>query len=453
MKFHSQPAPEHAEVPPADDGRLEQIISSKRDRSDRFPEDANRCYVLSVTTESDPRTRQAQLDEILGLVHAQGDPVCGHEIYGLSRINPRTLIGKGAAREIATRARGCKANLLVIDAELSPSQTRDLEDTAGIPVCDREAVILNVFRRNARTRRARIQVEIARLEYLRPRIRGIGIDMDQQAGLTGSRGPGESASELLARRLDGRLIELKKALRKPATAAEIQRRRRAAGKRICLVGYTNAGKTSLLNALAGENLSAKHSPFETLDTTSRAIERHGGDVVLSDTVGFIRRLPDRLLESFASTLSEITEADLLLIVVDRSDCERKMHVETIHGILEKLFATDIPRFYAFNKSDLPSPDAACDDLAELAVGNPFATISTRDPATVLRLKEELTNRVFGDRNEIEVFVPYTDRETLSLIYGKCKILENDATDEGLRLVIRCERKIEQKIKCIQGKIV
>ena len=168
-----------------------------------------------------------------------------------------------------------------------------------MPVCDREAVILNVFLRHARTRRAKIQVEIAQLEYLRPRIRGVGLDMDQQTGgMPNARGPGETASELLARKLDDRLLQLQKTLRKLTTSSETQREKRSDCKRIVLVGYTNAGKTSLMNALASTELSARGRPFETLDTTSRCLTRHGGDVIISDTVGVIRRLPPRLLASF-----------------------------------------------------------------------------------------------------------------------------------------------------------
>lgn len=176
--------------------------------------------------------------------------------------------------------------MLVLDAELTPSQMRNLEDLAGIPICDREGVILNVFLKHASTRRSRVQVEMAQLEYLRPRIRGVGIDMDQQiGGMVGSRGPGETASELLARKLDGRMAELKKLQLKFRRSEQQQRQQRGDCQRIVLVGYTNAGKTSLMNALTAETLSARDRPFETLDTTSRSLSRHGQKVLISDTVG------------------------------------------------------------------------------------------------------------------------------------------------------------------------
>jgi len=221
LKFTSKPISEHAEVPLADEGRLEALVAHWSERQTSHARNAEKAtapdavYVVSVSAARDPGARSAQMAEIVALVRSQGGRVVGRETLHLSEPNPRTLLGKGTAEYVTSRARSCGATMLVLDAELSPSQTRNLEDVAGIAICDREAIILNVFLRHARTRRARIQVEIAQLEYLRPRIRGVGLDMDQQAGgMARGRGPGETASELLARKLDGRLLELKKALRK-----------------------------------------------------------------------------------------------------------------------------------------------------------------------------------------------------------------------------------------------
>src|SRR6185295_2441993 len=218
------------------------------------------------------------------------------------------------------------------------------------------------------------QVEIAHLEYLRPRIRGVGLNMDQQSGgMTKARGPGETASELLARRLDQRLADLRRALERLKQSDSAQRKRRAGCARVVLVGYTNAGKTSLMNALTAAELSVRDRPFETLDTTSRSLTRHAGDVLLSDTVGFIRRLPERLFASFESTLAEITEASLLLVVVDVSDPELEEHLRLIDMVLGRLEAAGLPRFLVFNKSDrlndrlnLARP---AEELARLAGGH------------------------------------------------------------------------------------
>lgn len=393
-----------------------------------------RCYVASVGAEGEPVARAAQLAEILALVESQGAKVVGHEICHLSSPHPRTLLGKGLAQDVATRARAAGATTLVLDAELSPSQLRNLEELADLAICDREAVILEVFLRSARTRRAKIQVEIAKLEYERPRIRGIGLDMDQQTGgRRTARGPGETASELLTRKLDRRLIELKKALSRLETAARTQRQKRDACRSIVLVGYTNAGKTSLMNALTAAGLSARDRPFETLDTTSRCLTRHGGEVVLSDTVGFIRRLPERLLASFESTLAEVVDADLHVFVVDVSDPERAAHVETTREVIGRLGASDVPRFYVFNKADRLLGEPAPHELEQLADGAPWALLSSGDPAAVSELETRLLAAVRARDETLSVFVPYAAAEALALVYANCRVLGSTARDEGLEL--------------------
>lgn len=437
MKFSSDPIPEHLEVPLADDGRWEETLAlwSEKEQALSTPKGEG-VYVLSVGVERDPHVREAQLREIMSLLEAQGDTVSGFEIYHLTKVRPRTLIGKGTSRAVAQRARDSGAQVLVIDAPLSPSQMRNLEDDAGIKVLDREGVILKVFLRNARSRQARIQVEIAQLEYLRPRIRGVGLDMDQQmGGLKGSRGPGETASELLARQLDSRLAELKKANERLLRAADNRRDGREACQRIALVGYTNAGKTSLLNALTQEHFSAKDQPFETLDTVSRSLSRHGERVVISDTVGFIRNLPERLMASFQSTLAEIREASLLALVVDLSDYEWREHLLTTQAVLQDLKAEETSRFFIFNKADLlldvPSPAV----LEELVGSSPYRVVSSLKPESVQDLRESLLEAVRIDQSQRSVFIPYAAKEALRLAYAGCRVLSTKPTPEGLRLEI------------------
>jgi GTP-binding protein HflX len=279
-------------------------------------------------------------------------------------------------------------------------------------------------------------VEIARLEYLRPRIRGVGIDMDQQAGgIGGSRGPGETASELLARKLDHRLEALKKAARRMSSGRNMQRRRRENSSRIVLVGYTNAGKTSIMNALTQESLSARDMPFETLDTTSRALARHGGDVIVSDTVGFIRRLPESLLASFESTLSEIREASLLVIVVDVSDYEWRRHVEITLEVLDKLGAAAVPRFYLFNKADLLGTTPENGWLDSVAGTHPYVVMSSGDEGAIQRLKATLLDIVRGRHETVELFVPYSESKVLGELYGTCRVLATEAFESGMKLRI------------------
>jgi GTP-binding protein HflX len=448
MRFHSQPIPEHEEVPLADGGEWERLVQAPQTT------EGLGVYVLSVSREKDPLIRHAQLLEICELVRAQGDSIVGQEIRMLTKSHPRTLLGKGTCREVAERARASGASMIVLDAELSPSQMRNLEDLAGMPIADREGVILNVFLKHASTRRSRVQVEIAQLEYLRPRIRGVGLDMDQQmGGVTGSRGPGETASELLARKLDGRLAELEKLQLKFQRAELQQRQGRDACLKIALVGYTNAGKTSLMNGLTAETLSARQRPFETLDTTSRSLSRHGQRVLLSDTVGFIRRLPERLLTSFESTLAEIREANLLVLVVDVSDYEWQSHLQTTHQMLERLGADALPRYYVFNKAD-QLDEAPWELLQAVSRSHPHRLLSSHDEAAVKELKTSLLASVRQSLPIRTVFVPYSEGAVMTRVYRDCRVLRSQPTDRGLRLDLQAEarvlKQIKEELKCPQA---
>ncbi len=435
MKFYSKPIEEHAEVPVSDLGQFEQLVDSWTGRHPQAPAGRNnRCYVVCTGPWESPHARDAQTAELTSLVRAIGDAVVGHDHVQLHRPNPKTLLGKGAAQAVARKARAAGANLLVVDAELTPSQTRNLEDVTGLAICDREAVILNVFQQNARTKRARIQVEIAHLQFLRPRIRGIGLDMDQQSGgLKRARGPGETASELLARKLDGRLAQLRKQLLRFEKASGLQRKRRTRCTRISLVGYTNAGKTSLMNALTRAELSAADQPFETLDTTSRSLTRHGGDVVLSDTVGFIRRLPERLLASFATTLAEVCESDLLAFVIDASDPEWYMHLQTSLGILEQIGAGTLPRYYILNKLDLLDTDERLGDMLALTGDHPSMFVSSQSSRDMVRLREALIGAARRRHRRVVLQLPYERGDLISSVYARCQVEDTRATETGLEL--------------------
>ena len=299
-------------------------------------------------------------------------------------------------------------------------------------VSDREVVILGVFLRHASSRAARIQVQIAQLEYLRPRIRGLGLDMDQQAGGGNyGRGAGETASELLARQIDDRLVRLRRAFAKVERSEAQRRKRRSQASRLALVGYTNAGKTSLMNALSGSTLSARSRPFETLDTTTRALTRHGGEVLIADTVGFIRDLPARLLASFSTTLAEAREADLLVVVVDLSDPEWPMHLQTTTEQLDAIEAGDLPRFVVFNKAD------AVSQVPELDPGVPFAVVSAHDSAAVDALRNRLIEAVRSEKLVTEtVWVPWAAEAVSKALYGTCRVLESEADDAGLQVTFQ-----------------
>ena len=438
MTFSSKPVTEHHALV-GDEEHFEDEASFSEDRDDHLAVAEagwGRAYVVSIASPDDPPfVRNARLAEILALVRAKGDEVVGHEVRVVAHIVPRTLMGPGVCTQVRTAAASAKATFWVLDAELSASQARNLEGATGLPVADREGIILEVFKQHARTRRARIQVEIARLEYLRPRIRGLGLDMDQQTGGGGPlRGPGETASELLARRLDDRLVELRRASERWGRSDTTRRKARSSARRAVLVGYTNAGKTSLMNALTGAALSARDVPFETLDITSRCLTRYGGDVLLSDTIGFIRRLPERLMASFESTLAEVGEASLLVHVVDVSDPERSTHVKTTEEILTKLGAKDTPRLFVFNKVDRLGtlPALLCSALSR---GHPYMTLSSFDANAVFELERRIVQMARSEDVHARLFVPYEATEVMAMIYGRCRVLEAWPVTKGVRFML------------------
>lgn len=443
MQFDSKPVEEHNDAPSADNHEWEKLVTHWQEREEGQGSDATeqRCYVVTVSLQAE-KPSPARAREILALVKAQGGVVVGEESSRLRKPDPRALFGSGVASALADRARSFGANTLVVDALLTPSQSRNLEDYTGLAVRDREAIILNVFQLHARSRKARIQVEIAHLQYLRPRIRGLGLEMDQQAGgIVGSRGPGETASELLARQLDGRLAVLRRAFAQIATGSEAQRKRRASCTSIALVGYTNAGKTTIMNALTQANLSAANQPFETLDTTSRSLSRYGGDVLVSDTVGFIRELPERLFASFSSTLAEVNSAALLAMVVDISDEEHCMHFAQTHEVLARLGAEHIPRFYIFTKTDLCTkvPDKAY--LAGLCHGHPSLCYSTANPhAATPLLREKLLRAARTTHTRRILYIPYSHTRATQLVYAHCRVLAAKPESAGMLFTIEAANR-------------
>lgn len=435
MKFNSKPVAEHKEVPVADEGQLEEIIAqwqTKKHHSNNRADIQNQSYVVSVSDKNSTENKVAKLAEIAGLVSAQGDHITGQESVVCHQINPKTFLGLGLLANIAKKAAQAKSNLIVLDVQLSPSQMRNIEQAINFSISDRESVILNVFVKHARSRKSHIQVEIAQLKYLRPRIRGIGLNMDQQSGgIMGGRGAGETASELLARQLDKRLVQLKKSAHKLTQANVNQRKQRTNCKRISLVGYTNAGKTSLMNALTNSHLSVNDQVFETLDTTTRCLSReYHGETIISDTVGFIRNLPKQLFDSFESTLEEISETDLIVIVIDASDNEMTLQLATTIEVIKKLKADKIPRHYVFNKADLITEPTTKIDCSQLSQGHNYSLLSSKDSFLVDELKQTLLAKVNGRYITRCIFVPYNKQCFVKAIYNNCEVINVSSNDQG-----------------------
>jgi GTP-binding protein HflX len=294
---------------------------------------------------------EGNLEELAALVVTAGAQVRDIIIQERARLNPAFFVGKGKAQEIAALLEEEAADMIIFDDELSPAQLRNWENLTGIKVLDRSALILDIFAGHARTREAKTQVELAQLNYLLPRLTGHWTHLSRQVGGIGTRGPGETQLETDRRLVNRRIAYLKKELEKIERQRQTQRKQAGKIFSVSLVGYTNAGKSTLLNVLTGSAVPVADKLFATLDTTTRRLAGEGRTILLSDTVGFIKKLPHHLIASFKSTLSQAMEADLLLHVVDLSDPAWADHMRVVQDLFEEMQMTGKAVQVVFNKVD------------------------------------------------------------------------------------------------------
>ena len=338
---------------------------------------------------------------------------------------------------------------VLVDHDISPSQARNLEKATRVEVLDRTAVILEIFRRHARSRAAKAQVEIVRLQYMVPRLREQGKGKDRQRGGIGGKGAGESSLELDRRKIRDRIAELTRELEAMAIEQQTQRARRRDMSRVALVGYTNAGKSTLMRALTGSEVLVADRLFATLDTTVRPlVPATRPRVLLSDTVGFIDKLPHGLVNSFKSTLDEALEAGLLLQVVDASDpnFERQLAVTT--EVLAEIGAGDVPRLLLFNKIDrVGSPEAEAAATRALTERWPDALVlSARRPDDVTKLHARLVSFFNRDLVEGEVHVPYDRQQLRGEIFASCEVLEEKYDDLGVIFRVRARPELLERLQ-------
>jgi GTPase len=327
-----------------------------------------------------------------------------------------------------------KATVVLVDHDISPSQARNLERATSAEVLDRTAVILEIFQRHARTREARLQVEIARLAYLAPRLRDSGGGRDRQGGGIGGKGAGESQIELDRRKVRDRIAELRRELESIERDSATRRRRRAAQPTVAIVGYTNAGKSSLMRALTASEILVADQLFATLDTTVRALQPETRPrILVSDTVGFIKKLPHDLVASFRSTLQEARDAALLLQVADAADAAFEAQLEVTRDVLAEIGADDVPRLLVLNKIDKVDAERR----AELAARHPDAILlSAKNPADVAALRERIVAFFELDMVEDELVVPYNRQKLVGEIHASCRVLDEVYDDSGARLRVR-----------------
>jgi GTP-binding protein HflX len=402
---------------------------------------AERAVLVAVTRKGSRDVNQVQehLDELGRLVDTAGAQVVGRLTQQVASPNPATLLGEGKVEELKELVQSCNATLAIFDDELAPVQGANLERELGIRVMDRAEVILDIFSTRARTAEAKLQVELAQLEYLLPRLTRMWTHLSRIRGGIGLRGPGETQLETDRRMIRQKIQHHRGKLRDVARHRETIRGGRQKLLHAALVGYTNAGKSSLLRALTGDHdIFVEDRLFATLDTLTREADVGDGvRVRITDTVGFIRKLPHHLVASFRATLEEAGEADVLLHVVDASHPDWEEQVEVVEEVLGELELTDRPVILVFNKMDLVADPAAFGArIREIHPGAVLASTTRTDG--VEEVKVALRERARAGRPTLRVVVPANDGARLAAVYRAGEVLSREVTPEGVVLTVRME---------------
>ena len=379
---------------------------------------------------------EASLDELALLVDTAGADAVERVSQSRAAPDPATFVGSGKAREIRDLAERVDCDTVVFDDELSPAQQFNLEKILGRSALDRRAVILDIFAQNASTQEGKAQVELAQLRYRLPRLRGSGRRLSQQAGGIGTRGPGETQLETDRRRLLRRMNKLEADLRQVRGHRETQSkaRHRTRNKAVALVGYTNAGKSTLLNRITDAEVLVENRLFATLDATTRRLALPGGETVFAtDTVGFVRKLPHELVQAFRTTLDVVRDADLLVHVVDGSGPDPVGSIDAVRRVLSELDAADLPELLVFNKSDLGDAAARLADQHEGSVAASAHTGAGIDDLL----------RVIGDRVRTltavtELLVPWDRGDVIAAVHREGQVISELAEEAGMRLHARLE---------------
>jgi GTPase len=380
---------------------------------------------------------QPDLAELRELLRTAGVAVAGELIQRRPEPDPDRYLGKGKLAELKRAVADASANLVACDDELKPRQERNLEQELGVPVIDRTAIILDIFADHAHTAEGKLQVELAQLEYNLARMRGLWTHLERLGGGIGTRGPGESQIETDRRLARDRISALKQRLEHTKGTRRTMRleRERAGLPTVAIAGYTNAGKSTLLNALTGSDVGAAERLFHTLDPTTRSLEISGRSYLVTDTVGFIRKLPHQLVDAFAATLEEALEADLILHIADASVPEDELGemLEAVEETLADIAAAERPRLLALNKVDLLGEERR----RELSFRFPRAShVSAETGEGLERLRERIEGRFLASLEQMDLLVPYEEGGRLSELHELAGEMEREDTAEGVRVRAR-----------------
>ncbi|MFC7373880.1 GTPase HflX [Brachybacterium sp. GCM10030267] len=412
-----------------------------------------RVVLAGLYTSGNAEEAETSLHELAALAETAGSEVLDGILQRRAHPDPATFLGRGKAAELADIVTATGADTVIADGELAPGQRRALEDIIKVKVIDRTALILDIFAQHARSREGKAQVELAQLEYLLPRLRGWGESMSRQAGGRvaaggagmGSRGPGETKIELDRRRIRDRMSKLRREIRamKPGRDAQRADRKRNQVPAVAIAGYTNAGKSSLLNRLTGAGALVENALFATLDpTVRRSATPDGREFTYADTVGFVRHLPTQLIEAFRSTLEEVGDADLLLHVVDASHPDPEGQIRAVRTVLGELEGFDVPEIVVLNKADIAEPET----IARLrSVVGDSVVVSARTGMGIEELRERIAERLPRPAVEVDVLVPYFRGDLVSRVHTTGEVLSEEHLMEGTKLHARVDEALAAEL--------
>ena len=369
------------------------------------------------------------LEELEALLETAGGFCTAKVLQNRHTPDAHSFIGEGKAQEVRMLAQATESTMVIFDNELSPGNIRALEEIIGVPGLDRSALILDIFAQRAKTKEGRLQVELAQNKYLLPRLSGMGTSLSRQGGGIGTRGPGETKLETDRRLIRERINRLEAELEQVRQVRSTQRERRIKNSIpvVAIVGYTNAGKSTLLNKLTGAGIPANNRLFDTLDTTSRQLTVSDNlDVILSDTVGFIAKLPHHLVNAFHATLEELEYADLLLHVIDAADPNREEHIAVVNKLIAQLAKPGTPVLRCYNKADLVSPE-------EIPTGEDVVAISAASGAGCDALLHAIEGALNHARHHVVMCLPYSMGGQVETLHNNARVLRVEYSAEGIEV--------------------
>lgn len=401
--------------------------------------------LVGVWTTGTAEQAQRSMAELARLAETAGSQVLEGFVQRRDKPDAATFVGSGKAAELKQTVAALGADTVICDGELTPGQLQQLEKVLGVKVVDRTWLILDIFAQHARSREGKAQVALAQMNYMLPRLRGWGDAMSRQAGGIGTRGPGETKIETDRRRIRARIAKLRRELAAMGTAREVARasRRRSNVPSVAIVGYTNAGKSSLLNRLTRAGVLVQDELFATVDPTVRKARTPGGrEFTLSDTVGFVRHLPHQLVESFRSTIEEAAEADLLLHVVDGSSQAPAEQIAAVREVLDEVGAADVPELIVVNKSDVADPEV----LADIRRSHRHVVaVSALTGEGIDELLKALEDDLPRPAVEVDVVVGYDRADLVAQVHREAEIIEIAHLDEGTRVHARVHPQLAEQL--------